>query len=598
MENEILAQKTQTASLLPAVACSSLGDGRWLPAAPSDPPNPKFRIWLENRRITLQTVAVFQICPDSDQHGMSYPVPNGGNHLRWKNFDSTSPQKYRWMPDRPDNQHFYPYYHAPNLENAVQNTGGACWLVSGEADVWSMWTAGIEHVLSCGYTENHVPENLPVILKKFGVNLLYIAPDLDPTGQRWAQSIIDCLADSGIVVDIRRLPEGLEEKGDLGKAWVKYGRPGFAFERWLLGLSNYNLQPTPKTGLDELEDSDSWISIPAGYRILVAQALGVSAFGMDQFSERNVRCPFHDDATPSASLHKEKGLYCHVEGKMYRWTEVGVKIGVESLAHYFKNHLPIFEDMQDQLTTEIRQWMICNKVTSTARLLDSAYRAGIKPGSEVTIQDLVSVCHLYNFSELFVWRAVNPKVTITGEDGDLSFQILPLFSLQHKERGKDEKKSGRGQSKKLYRIPFPAEIEAKLFDHVRTRYFDPITNQALHSTPLYHAEVYAAPVMRKPGNYSRLELSEPLDISFHTARRYDVLAHLVVTPRYQEEWMTAEDLAKLPDKWEKFYKILRTTSGKEYPPTLEGGQRALMTGEMIILFTRLTNHYAPENEIA
>ena len=195
-----------------------------------------FHEWLETRRISLKTADAFQLKLNLYESGVIYPVTGTPCYYRQKNFDGTIYGKYNWLPNRPGDDIFYPYYHLANLSQSITENGGACWLVSGESDVWAMHSAGIHAVLSSGYTERTVPRDLAANLISLGVSLVSIAPDLDQTGKNWAQKVVDRLNGCGIEVDIRRLPETLGEKGDLGKAWVQYSRPGISFESWLLGL--------------------------------------------------------------------------------------------------------------------------------------------------------------------------------------------------------------------------------------------------------------------------------------------------------------------------------------------------------------------------
>ena len=96
---------------------------------------------LVERRINQETIAIFDIQPFDN--GWKYPIPGGG--YRWKNAESQAEPKYRWLDGKPETANFY---HAQDIGSAIYNAGGACWFVSGEADVWAMQSAGIAHVIS------------------------------------------------------------------------------------------------------------------------------------------------------------------------------------------------------------------------------------------------------------------------------------------------------------------------------------------------------------------------------------------------------------------------------------------------------------------
>jgi hypothetical protein len=545
--------------------------------------NPKFREWLENRRISPRTILSFQLTPDEISTGILYPVPNS-NHLRWKNFDSQAKPKYQWRWEKPAAAK---YYHAPDLSDSIQTNAGACWLVSGEADVWALHSAGIEHVLSAGYSESSVPLDLVTDLQYFGVTTLYLAPDRDDTGERWARKVAARLMGSGIELDVRRLPDALGVKADVGRAWQQYIREGWPFERWLLGLPRIDVEPDPATTPQVTRQGD----IPLEYRQLVAEALGVKRFGEKGYSQE-LHCPFHMDDEPSAYLHEMFGLYCFACGQWFTWTKTGGQIGVGTLREYMAAHQTVHDGLPIQLWTEVREVLISHRLTTFSRCLDAIYMVGVQPGSIVTLESLVSSCSEYGFTASFIRRALKLGGDKREEQHPISLQLRPLLSSLQQEDGDNfVKKSGRGRPPQEYRIPSPEEIGSTLKITATHRHYDPITLEGLRNDRRYRAEVMSARPSRRPGCYSRRELSEPLGLTPRTARRYDELAGLEVTPRFEETPLTTTDLMFLPTKRENFYTWLKTESGKTFTPTQDGGARALKTGETVYLVKRLTNHY-------
>ena len=292
--------------------------------------------------------------------------------------ESKADPKYKWLDGKPSTANFY---HAQDIASAIYNAGGACWFVSGEADVWAMHSAGITHVMS-EYTESHVSQELPAFLENMGVTVLYIAPDLDPTGARWARMIAQALQESNIELDARQLPAGLGDKGDIGKAWATYTRRQ-PFERWLLGLPRFTPEPEPKPEPKALLMDKA--VIPIGYRQLIADILGVQGYNDKGFSNKNVHCQFHNDERPSVSLHIEKGLYCHTCGRWFTWNEMGIKIGAGGLQEWRLANTYA-------LSTELREALIKANQTSLARMLDAVSISGWQAGKEFTRKDALMTC--------------------------------------------------------------------------------------------------------------------------------------------------------------------------------------------------------------
>jgi len=540
---------------------------------------------LSERGISENTALIFDIRPNGN--GWEYPVPNGGDARRWKAYNSQQDPKYKWIPNKPQEAN---YYHAADLLGAVQANSGACWMASGEPDVWAMHSAGVEYVFSAGYGESHVPDNLSETLQSMGVITLYIAPDRDDAGQKWARKVAARLEGSGIDLDVRELPSSLGDGGDLGKAWETYTRESWPFERWLLGLPRIEIKPekenkrTPPT----IAAGD----IPEAYRMAIADALDVSNFGSDGFSTKNVCCPFHSEERPSASLHQIKGLYCHHSGEWYKWTEIGKAIDVGSLSMWLAKHPDQGRFAVLALSTETREALIKSGLSTIARLYDALYLAGFTPGESFTIQDAMELCKPLGISQ---W-AIRQTIAKDAERNNYLYFFPPL-TLQHSQPEKNTNNSKRGPKDKIYKLLSPPEVAelagvgGRMYHH-----YDPMPAENLAKISTYRAEVYAALPKRLPGNYSRQRLASRLGVTTRTTQNYDEIAGVKVTARYDKKEMEIEDIEQLPEdrKDAPAGSWLEDETGKRYQPTKAGAEFALKWSSTIFYVKQLTNSYGPE----
>lgn len=323
---------------------------------------------LAERRIDELTIAAHGIQPCAD--GWIYPTPGGG--FRWKAATKDAAIKYLWCDadgrpgEKPPGDDLY---CTADIIQAVTASGGACWLVSGEADRWAMYAAGIPHVIS-GFTESAVTPALVPFLLSAGVLVVYIAPDLDDTGRAWAGKVATALHGTGIDLSCRELPADLGEKGDIGKLWQSYaGR--LSFERYLSNLPIWRPEITHKLPAILPTDGET---VPAEYKQAIADLLGVdNGFDTDGWARHNSRCPFHDDGKHAdARLSELAGLYCYVCGRVYLWNELGRHFGLGTVNQWQADHV------NDQLSTEAREMLISSKLTGLSRFLELMYQAGLR----------------------------------------------------------------------------------------------------------------------------------------------------------------------------------------------------------------------------
>jgi hypothetical protein len=566
---------------------------------------------LFERRISPETIALFEITPEGK--GWIYPAAGG---RRWKNFDSDSSLKYAWKPSKPERAEFY---HGPDLVQAIQAARGACWLVSGEPDVWALRSAGIAHALS-GFTESTVSNNLAPFIASLGVTVLYIAPDLDPTGQSWSSKVARALEGSGIELDCRELPADLGEHGDIGKAWQRYTKL-MDFERWLIGLPRVYPEPEPER-VSELKPQSGGAQavIPDEYRFTIIERLGVQSFNGKGWSSKKIKCPFHGDEDPSAKVQEYKGLYCYTEGTWYGWQKLGIELGIGSISEWSISYSSanITQDLSRiSLSNELRAALARAGDTASARVLDALYMLGWQPGRIFTraeaIKALSGKDSPVRVAPWSVRLALEPgttkdRETIKSKKNYCGFFPPYILQLVTMEKSHNKSKVPRGRRSKSYKLPAPGEIAERLGVELKPAHTDPIEPAKLTNKADYRAEIYATLPRLKPGTYSRKTLADRIGASKRTAQNYDKRAGLKVTERFERVPITGEKLAELPETLEPGTKrnlwlengelyTLGKSKGKprRFAPTLTGAQRALESspGKALYLVTQKTNHYGP-----
>lgn len=485
-----------------------------------------------DRRISEEARAHFRI--EAHGNGWKYPAAGG---MRWKNYNSGATPKYAWIPDKPEGAEFY---HGSDLVSAIQAANGACWLASGEPDVWALRSAGIAHALS-GFGESHVSKSIVEYLSRLGVTDLFIAPDLDTTGERWAGKIAAALAGSPIKLHCHRLPDDLGEHGDIGKAWIKFS--GSRFEHELLELPRYYPEPEVKTTPTRgaAFTPGSWSTIPEDFRRAIIDRLGVQGFKSNGFSNKPIVCPFHDDRNPSASLHQEKGLYCHAEDHWYKWNDLGTQLGLGTIKDWRARAETIPAARVITLTTELREELIKRKLTAPARLLDGLYALGWPPGTDFSILEVTQALEGV-ISAWTVRAALEPKTTGDKKSGSFYVFFHPLI-LQQGTMEKNHKNPG-GRPGKRYKLPWPGEV-AEALGVKMGAHSDPISLEKISKLGDYVAEVYAAHPRREPGNYARKVLADRLGRTPRTTINYDKRANLKVTPRYERELLTTARMEEI-----------------------------------------------------
>ena len=507
---------------------------------------------LDERKITPEVQQTFDIRPG--RTGWVYSLPGGG--YRFKHYNSEAPTKYFWC-DQDGNKASKPdtaiLYYAFDLPQAIDQAGGVCWLAAGEPDVWALRSAGVYHVLS-GYTEAAAPDRLAEYLQSHGVTVLYIAPDLDLAGERWAGKIAAAIEASGIELDCRELPANLDNSGDIGKAWQRY--EGKIFERYLLGLPRW--YPTPETETFEhvkapaITDGGAWQLDPLT-RQAIYNKLGVKGF-RNGWSINHVLCPFHNDHTPSANVAEAFGLYCHTCEQSFNWKATAQALGVDFVSAFDASYTPTSYSLSGPgsdlagLSIEAKQVLISAGFTALARLLD-VLMSDDRGGEVVTVLDLINSYSPEPLPAYTIRQAIKqgtgkqlPK-NAKGQKDLMRYLYTSLFFTPYEVYKTLIKSNSRPRIS--YKMPTLDEIHAIL--HVETRSGQAINPDNLGNATDYKAAVCKAPVMRKPGEYANKQLAKPLDCHPRTAARYMRRGgDLDITPNFERVPLTPEDIEAMP----------------------------------------------------
>ena len=539
---------------------------------------------LTERKISPETISSAQIeiasSPGYEGKGWEYPTPSGGTR-----FKSARDQgaKYYWVPSKPSGEVFY---YLDDLPDAIKAARRACWYTS-ESDLWALRSAGIYHTLG-HYGESSVPKELPIFLQALGVTVLYIAPDRDETGKRWAQKVAQALEGSGIELSCRELPDTLGKKADLGRAWQTYTKT-IDFERWLVNLPSY--KPTITKPINEPINTNFTLNqfdeIPTEYKQAIAQALGWK-------QGKNVSCPFHEhhengDKIKSASL-LDHGLYCHTSGELYLWNALGVKLELGSIGEWRRIHgYKVAPSVQ--LSTETREALSIASYTALSRFIDALYLLGWQAGEIFTRSDAEKALE----GILSSWTIRKALKQGEGENIDkrkskykakykqkelvennIICGKLSLFFL-HPSKAPISHNKYKGRPKKYYKLPSKKEIFQAFGIIATVEHHDTIELDHIKSAPKYRAEISAALIRRRPNHYSNSGEAKRLGHSPTTIKKYHKLALIDKTPREPEKIdLSIGDLSRLPILWDKhFYIWLETEGGKKFMASKRGGEKAL-----------------------
>ena len=299
------------------------------------------------RGFTPRVVEMFRVETQSDRWVYSLSLFGGGVGQRAKSYYSIAPpgadkwSKYAWVPTKPDGAlYLYPPGHS--LTEAIKAADGLLYMSGGDMGTMSLMSAGLMHATNT-FGDTAIPASLADDLKRLGVKRLVLLPDRDTGGQRWACKIRDLLIPVGldIELDVKALPFPMSENHgrDVNDWWLDIleatptdGDPGATLREQLTQLKDWTL-PEPERRGEQVTDAVlAPIELPADFIGAVERALDVEPrFNGTGWTRKPVRCPFHDDAHPSAFWNRHMAiLRCFSGcGKTYLAKETGEKLGIQ-----------------------------------------------------------------------------------------------------------------------------------------------------------------------------------------------------------------------------------------------------------------------------
>lgn len=560
----------------------------------------RWQEYLHRRRISEATIAAFGIAPIVIGHreAITYPLPGSPGSKIWhvKYTDGRKP-KYKNPPGTLTERL---YYHRSIVE-AVK-ASKRLWIVSGPADVWAMYEAGIPHVLAWIGGELAVPDTLSDFVRELAPVSVHLAPDLDLTGDKIPAAVLPRLS---LPVFIHELPASLGEHGDIGQFWQRYHDPD-SFETALLGLPLKPIElPAARPATPTPPTSDK--RLPAAYLDTIARTLGVTRFNSRGFSNP-VICPHHDDKHPSAQWHQNGVLNCHTCGP-HLAIETGTKLGIDWLAfvelpptraiHPPVALLPANTPQTSALPMSARQALLQHKLDSVARFLDCMY-ATSTPGYYTPKQAVERLTGYMSRATVFrTLKALSFSSFFNDKNGRVS-KLAPSLSLIHCSDATFE----THKKETLYHLPTPAQVCEMLGLPAETG--KPLPQSALSSALAYRVAIYAELPRNKPGRYSRATLAGRVGKSNYTSQKYDKLAGLTVKPNYivtpitdieavvsKEKKSGNAWVQEVPDVPSKGT-AAKDYPHKRYPVSSDGIQRAMKASEagVAYLVVQGCNYYA------
>jgi hypothetical protein len=183
--------------------------------------------------------------------GRFRPIPGARGEVRSKTFLQRWPDDEAqggWVYKKPDGALDVPY-RLPELVVEVER-GGTVWWPEGEKDVDCLAALGL--CATTSVTTSKLPDGLEEVLR--GAQRVYVLPDNDEPGRRYAEQVADVAA--GTVLDVRIVPlPELPERGDVsdflasGHDVDELWRHAEAAPSWLPGdLPTNAPSPSPKIG--------------------------------------------------------------------------------------------------------------------------------------------------------------------------------------------------------------------------------------------------------------------------------------------------------------------------------------------------------------
>lgn len=189
-----------------------------------------WREYLTNRGISAETAAHFHLSdtPYEGRPSLKYLTVGleGNKGFRVKFTDGQKP-KYKWWSTtkQPDMR----YYSPGGLAQAIKDAQGVLYWLSGEPDVWTLFDAMGFKNATCSMGEGIIPDSIVADLNTLVVKTVRAYPDLDDAGMKAIGKLSQRLRDSGIRLEVYRLPGEHGSKRDLNQLWqdVKFDSQEF-----------------------------------------------------------------------------------------------------------------------------------------------------------------------------------------------------------------------------------------------------------------------------------------------------------------------------------------------------------------------------------
>ena len=299
------------------------------------------------RCITEATQKLFNLRVQGDRWIYQTRTMSGESCERSKSFFSVAPpgverwQKYNWVPARPEGA-LYLYPPGLSLSAAIQAANGVLYMTGGDMGTMSLMSAGLMNATNT-FGDSAIPASLPDDMQRLNVKRLVLLPDRDDSGQRWAMKIRDLMIPLGLEIDldVLTLPFPMKEKHgqDANDWWINICDEARSDEDEKARLREQITQlkvwllPEPERKTDAASAAVlPPIDLPDDFIGAIERALNVEIrFNGTGWTRKPVRCPFHDDAHPSAYWNRYIGVLRCFSGcqKTYLAKEVGAKFGLE-----------------------------------------------------------------------------------------------------------------------------------------------------------------------------------------------------------------------------------------------------------------------------
>jgi hypothetical protein len=301
---------------------------------------PELKSLIYDRMIAEDVLDAFHMTAQGERWIYETRLMDGGTCKRGKAFNSASTPKYTWVPEKaPGALYFYP--PSRSLSEAIKADNGLLYMAGGDIGTMSLMSAGLWNATNT-FGDSSIPATLAADMQKLGVKRLVLLPDRDTSGQRWACKIRDLMIPVGLDIELEAkvLPFPLQDSHgmDVNDWWINLcdTTPSDEDEKAILReqittLKEWKLPEPERKSTDVPDAVLGPLELPQDFITAITNALDTEPrYNGTGWTRKPVRCPFHDDAHPSAFWNAHMAiLRCHSAcGKSYLAKEVGEKLGI------------------------------------------------------------------------------------------------------------------------------------------------------------------------------------------------------------------------------------------------------------------------------